>query len=571
MFLLRVLRGEKPLANASTSGALLGGSFLSGHLTVPIYCTIAMAGLWIYVLVLDRRKAVVPALAFFACAALLASAQIVPAHEFSELSVHGNQKVEYSVLDENSLISSELLYTIIPGPANRATIFTGIVVVTLALLGSAARWQERSTRVLAAISVGGLFLVIGAHEMIHGVLYAVVPYFDKTRSPMMAAAIFQLGMVVLAAYGVDSFRSASGEHRNRIAILFLTGAAVLAYAALAVTAAVRTPQGQEYQTLAEAAMVALLLAAILFVWNRSTLSNRSAGVLLVLLLLFELNNVSNTRYAKLETAPILQMMAKDRDVAGFLKLMQPPVRAEVDEKEVPYNFGDWFGIETLNSPQPPELKAFALTMANAHSRDLFAVNYYVGRAAKREGQIASFESVRGINVFADPNSIPYARLVHSVTGLASEEQVIAAVRDEHSDLRQTVYVEGQAPALDSCEGGGTQLDRRRSTSVVIRTNSPCRAMLVLADLWYPGWRATVDGRPAKMWKAYGVVRGVVVDAGNHRVVFVYRPASVFLGGALGALGIALCLVLRRWPFAKGWRGIHFSHHLHPLPHRRPHP
>src|SRR5690242_13782988 len=249
MFFLRVLRGEKPLANAATSGALLGGSFLSGHLTVPIYYTIAMAGLWIYLFVLDRRKAIVPALAFFACAALLAAAQIIPAHEFSELAIQGTQKVEYSAHDENSLIPSALSGTFIPEPENRAPIFTGIVIVTLALLGSAARWQERSARVLAAISVGGLFVVIGTHEMIYGVLYAVVPYFDKTRSPMMAVAIFQLGMVVLAAYGVDSFRSASGEHRNRIAIRFLTVAAVLAYAALIVIIAVRAPQDQQYQTL----------------------------------------------------------------------------------------------------------------------------------------------------------------------------------------------------------------------------------------------------------------------------------------------------------------------------------
>ena len=77
----------------------------------------------------------------------------------------------------------------------------------------------------------------------------------------------------------------------------------------------------------------------------------------------------------------------------------------------------------------------------------------------------------------------------------------------------------------------------------------CRGMVVLTDAYYPGWKAQVDGRGTAIHEAYGFVRGVVVEGGEHAVEFVYRPASVMmgallsLGSALAALGCALHLRL----------------------------
>jgi hypothetical protein len=49
-------------------------------------------------------------------------------------------------------------------------------------------------------------------------------------------------------------------------------------------------------------------------------------------------------------------------------------------------------------------------------------------------------------------------------------------------------------------------------------------LLVLADLPYPGWRATVDGEPATILVVDGVFRGLALEPGAHRVRFTYRPA-----------------------------------------------
>jgi hypothetical protein len=180
-----------------------------------------------------------------------------------------------------------------------------------------------------------------------------------------------------------------------------------------------------------------------------------------------------------------------------------------------------------------------------------------------------FESQRGLKVFSNPSAMPRIRLVHAAIAFANEEQVASAVQDANTDLHRTVVLQGEAPTMDNCDGGSVQMERYRATSVVLRTDSPCRAMVVLADVWFPGWKAYVDGRPARIWKAYNVVRGVVVDSGSHEVRMVYRPASVFIGAAFAGLGIILCIALQYVPAIQRWGHKHFSHHLPPTTHRAP--
>jgi uncharacterized membrane protein YfhO len=72
-------------------------------------------------------------------------------------------------------------------------------------------------------------------------------------------------------------------------------------------------------------------------------------------------------------------------------------------------------------------------------------------------------------------------------------------------------------------------------------------MVILSDTWFPGWHATVDGKPARIYEAYGVLRGVVVERGSHIIEMAYRPASVIWGGVLTAIGFVLSIGLQFVP------------------------
>jgi uncharacterized membrane protein YfhO len=64
-------------------------------------------------------------------------------------------------------------------------------------------------------------------------------------------------------------------------------------------------------------------------------------------------------------------------------------------------------------------------------------------------------------------------------------------------------------------------------------------VVVLADSFFPGWRATVDGRPAEVLKTWGALRGVAVGQGAHKIEMEFRPASVYVGGGLSLAGLLL--------------------------------
>ena len=75
-------------------------------------------------------------------------------------------------------------------------------------------------------------------------------------------------------------------------------------------------------------------------------------------------------------------------------------------------------------------------------------------------------------------------------------------------------------------------------------------MLVLSEIWDPGWRATVDGVPTDILRTNGIFMAVPLQPGDHEVVLRYLPPHFWLGvaitaaGALGLLGGGIWLYRR---------------------------
>jgi hypothetical protein len=69
------------------------------------------------------------------------------------------------------------------------------------------------------------------------------------------------------------------------------------------------------------------------------------------------------------------------------------------------------------------------------------------------------------------------------------------------------------------------------------------SFLVLSDTYFPGWRAYLDGKPVKIFRANYNFRAVSIPPGKHEVKFVYHPMSVKLGVLVTSLGIIGILVM----------------------------
>ena len=120
----------------------------------------------------------------------------------------------------------------------------------------------------------------------------------------------------------------------------------------------------------------------------------------------------------------------------------------------------------------------------------------------------------------------------------------------HAPAAEQVIAALPSGVGDGDSAGDARIVVDRSTEVVVEATAPHGGLLLLADTFYPGWEATVDGRPATILRANVAHRAVELAPGTHRVVFAFRPRSAIAGLALTSLGIlslfiaALCTLCR---------------------------
>lgn len=81
----------------------------------------------------------------------------------------------------------------------------------------------------------------------------------------------------------------------------------------------------------------------------------------------------------------------------------------------------------------------------------------------------------------------------------------------------------------------------------IETNGEKPSLVVVAEAWFPGWKATVDGKPVPVEKADAAFLGVAVGTGHHVITLEYHNSGVVTIGRLitGLTLIAILIVL--WP------------------------
>jgi hypothetical protein len=87
------------------------------------------------------------------------------------------------------------------------------------------------------------------------------------------------------------------------------------------------------------------------------------------------------------------------------------------------------------------------------------------------------------------------------------------------------------PPLDGPAGWQPVSIRHMSPNrIVVEVTSSRPVLLVLSEVWYPGWRVTVDGVRQPYYRVNGIVRGTYLEPGAHIVTWHYRPASLLFGG-----------------------------------------
>ena len=79
-----------------------------------------------------------------------------------------------------------------------------------------------------------------------------------------------------------------------------------------------------------------------------------------------------------------------------------------------------------------------------------------------------------------------------------------------------------------------ELELSLANRIRLQANIKKPCLLVLTEVWYPGWKARVDGKPAPVYRVNYLQRGVWLDQGSHRVELFFQP-SAWRRGAIVSL------------------------------------
>src|SRR4029453_4663025 len=107
----------------------------------------------------------------------------------------------------------------------------------------------------------------------------------------------------------------------------------------------------------------------------------------------------------------------------FLRSQDRPVRVEIEEKDIPYNFGDWYGIDHFGGYLASITENVTRVQANTRARMMCATNFQVGRKPSRPDQVEVFASPSGIKVYRNTGAYPRAWIVHEVLPIQRDDQI----------------------------------------------------------------------------------------------------------------------------------------------------
>ncbi len=149
-------------------------------------------------------------------------------------------------------------------------------------------------------------------------------------------------------------------------------------------------------------------------------------------------------------------------------------------------------------------------------------------------------------IYENTQALPRAAVFYDYAVIKNKDTAIQTLFDKKFPYRKKLITES-APNFSAQPSSITpaEITSYSANSVTIRTETKKPGLLFLSDNYYPGWKAYVDGKQVGIILADYTFRAVEISRGKHTIRFSYEPMSVFIGGAISLISLALLFSLRK--------------------------
>lgn len=480
------------------AGTGLGLSLLAGHAQVSyaIALAVSLASLILAITRLREgwKKALLPlgmATAIAVTGLGVSAATWIPAAELTRMS--GRAALSYEEASSYSLPPEALIGLVAPwvygrGPSDftgnwdRVEVgYIGAVALALALAGAILGIRQRDKLAITLVIGATLafLLALGRYAPLHRLAYEILPGMENFRAPARFILLFDFAAAILAALTIDSIRWPKSERWGGWALAGVIGAELVLNGMWVEVQEADPRTGFQHE------------AAI------SWLADQAEGP-------FRIDDASDDWQP--HTA---QFSGALYDISGFSQ---------------PLALADYQGV------------LWSLGRRGSRLYDFLGVKYVIGGEDPPGDDtfvpVTATES--GVTIYLNTEAQPLAHLVGDAVIAGDSEEYWDAIHKQSWDPAEVVFVEG-GPELDGSDLAGSQLGylvyepNRVSLSAV--TTGP--AYLLLAEPYYPGWAAEVNGERVKIYRANLAFRAIYLpEAGDYTVEMRYRPVTVLLGAII---------------------------------------
>lgn len=541
--------------NAAFAGIVMALMLFGGNFQVALYGMV-VCGLYLIIRTFLfpatsglREKLIhvtVVGLICIGLCAVLASIQILPTWEFSQLSNRASD-VSYSFSTTLSLPPENLAALILPDligtPFAQVTethinppvrvwewaFYCGILTLILAATTILFR-PSRYVWIFVFLALFSLLFSFGDYFPLYSLFFDYVPGFSTFRIPARMLFIFTFSLAILAGCGADTiFESRTSDRRSflsivtsqtvRRIIVCLAAATGILLPVLFITGVI----GQDYYLPAIIGWISFVALFCIAPWLLDTTSSSQSRTNFVKILI-----------VSILIADLFVFGMRFIDTRSPSEVFREPGYIPVIVNESDAYFRVYDETEFLNRNQyiayqnnlylvsgydPVYLKKYQTYFSRSQE-----INYSGSFLWMQGAVITDFDILRSLNVRYIITNRHYDR-DFNVPGL----QCVYA-NDSVRVYRLNVTAP-RAYAIPAAEFSNktpislrpARIDHYSPNTIVVNVTTTGQEFLILSEIWYPGWTARDNGRVITVERYQDIFRAVHLDPGEHRVTFSYFP------------------------------------------------
>jgi hypothetical protein len=592
-------------SNMGMLGLVVGLQLLGGHVELAFHVASAVTFFFFFRLLDCRkdRKALLPRLKIFVggytLGFFLAGIVMIPFLEFLTQSAtwqvrSGENTFYLKPIGFISIFLSDF-FTLKNWPSilmdyHAVSLYVGIFPLILATVAIVGR-PRRISVFFAVLCLLALDVVFGLPPLFP--LLISLPLFKQAPNFYMVI-FYVLGMSLLGAMGMDLVLTLNRDRELRrkvkkalivfglILPLLVIGILFLAMITHPLSAVLKEHPGTStsswsfvFSQISENLARSIIFAGAGYVLIVAALKTRRfkwlLGVFMVGVVFFDLfiagsewNPTISPRWARALSPPAIHFLNQDKDV----------YRIAAFEPVMPPNLATLCGLQDIRGYDVPVERRYHLFFQKALKGK---TAWWIYDFPKLEMEAIPFLSLvnvkyvlslgplpspfvlvydKEIKIYKNPDSFSRAFLVHHVETVADGPEALERVMALGPELKHIAVVDPPPGAFSNMsairEGEGTgdrvQITAYTAHQVDIEVETSASGLLVLGDIYYPGWKARIDGEKVPVYRTNYILRGVPVSEGRHRVSFFYRPFSFYVGLGLTMMAgevILWCLIRKK--------------------------